>query len=85
MDFEGDGAEDLDFRGEEREDDVLFALVSGSVFFLDEDLVKRPISVKWRRVGAKVAEGRFSCPVDPCSKVKLLYNFFRVRVQHQGS
>lgn len=51
IDFVGDGAEDLagdreeDFRGEEEEDDeVLFSLVSGSVFFLGEDLVKRPIS-----------------------------------------
>ena len=50
----GDGAADFagdfegDFRGEEGEDDVvffLFSLVSGSVFFLGEDLVKRPISV----------------------------------------
>lgn len=57
IDFVGDGAEDFagdfegDFRGrgrgrgEEEEDDVLFSLVSGSVFFLGEDLVKRPISV----------------------------------------
>ena len=60
-DFAGDLVGDL--RGEEgEEDDVLFSLVSGSVFFLgddedeDEDLVKRPISVKcyWRRVGATV-------------------------------
>lgn len=56
----GERAEDLDgdFEGDfgvdEREDDVLFSLfslislfslVSGSVFFLGEDLVKRPISV----------------------------------------
>lgn len=47
----GDGADDFDgdfegdLRVEEREDDVLFSLVSGSVFFLGEDLVKRPISV----------------------------------------
>lgn len=54
IDFVGERAEDLtgdfegDFRGEEREDEglLLFSLVSGSVFFLGEDLVKRPISVK---------------------------------------
>lgn len=50
-DFVGEGGEDLaddfvgDFRGEEGEDDVLFSFVSDSVFFLGEDLVKRPISV----------------------------------------
>lgn len=56
-DFVGERAEDFDgdFEGdfgvEEREDDVLFSLfsllslVSDSVFFLGEDLVKRPISV----------------------------------------
>lgn len=61
-DFEGD------FRGEEREDEglLLFSLVSGSVFFLGEDLVKRPISVKWGRVDAQGSGGtwggRFSCP-----------------------
>lgn len=37
-DFEGD------FRGDEGEDDVLFSLLSGSDFFLGEDLLKRPIS-----------------------------------------
>ena len=42
-----DFAEDFvgDLRGEEREDEDLFSLGSGSVFFLGEDLVKRPISV----------------------------------------
>ncbi len=51
-DFVGERGEDLagdfvgDFRGEEREDDGLFSLLSGSVFFLGEDLVKRPISDK---------------------------------------
>ena len=42
-----DFAEDLvgDLRGEDREDEDLFSLRSGSVFFLGEDLVKRPISV----------------------------------------
>ena len=46
-DFVGDRGEDFaaDFRGEERDDDDLFSLVSLSVFFLGEDLVKRPISV----------------------------------------
>ena len=41
-----DFAEDLvgDLRGEDREDEDLFSLISGSVFFLGEDLVKRPIS-----------------------------------------
>lgn len=48
-DFDGDF--EGDFGVEEREDDVLFSLfsllslVSDSVFFLGEDLVKRPISV----------------------------------------
>lgn len=50
-DFVGEGGEDFadnfvgDFRGEEGEDEVLvlFSLVSGSGFFLVEDLVKRPI------------------------------------------
>ena len=43
-----DFAEDLvgDLRGEDREDVDLFSLRSGSVFFLGEDLVKRPISDK---------------------------------------
>lgn len=51
-DFVGERGEDFadnfvgDFRGEEGEDDdLLFSFVSGSVFFLGEDLVKRPISV----------------------------------------
>lgn len=81
-DFVGECVEDFaadfvgDLRGEEGEDDVLlllFSLVSGSIFFLgDEDLVKRPISVKWRRVGATRWKGRFSCPQgDPCSKLGL--------------
>ena len=45
--FEEEFVEDLvgDLRGEEREDEDLFCLGSGSVFFLGEDLVKRPISV----------------------------------------
>ncbi len=51
IDFVGDRGEDFagdfeeDFRGEEGKDDVLFSLVSSSVFFLGEDLLKRPISV----------------------------------------
>ena len=56
-DFAGDLVGDFvgDLRGEEGvedENDVLFSLVSGSVFFLgddedeDEDLVKRPISIQ---------------------------------------
>ena len=50
-DFVGECGEDFaedfvgDLRGEEREDEDLFSLRSGSVFFLGEDLVKRPISV----------------------------------------
>ena len=44
-DFAGDFVGDLRGEDEEREDDVLFSLVSSSVFFLGEDLVKRPIRV----------------------------------------
>lgn len=40
----GEGAEDL--AGDGDEDEVLlFSLVSGLVFFLGDDLLKRPISV----------------------------------------
>ena len=45
FDFDFDGDFEGDFVVEEREDDVLLSLISGSVFFLGEDLVKRPISV----------------------------------------
>lgn len=51
-----------DFRGEEGEDVDLFSLVSDSVFFLGEDLVKRPISVVLSYSRA-MAPGR-------CEKVK---------------
>lgn len=71
-DFVGECVEDFaadfvgDLRGEEGEDDgllLLFSLVSGSVFFFgDEDLVKRPISVNWRRVGATRVEGKLFVP-----------------------
>ena len=44
-DFTGDLEEDFREDEDGREDDVLFPLVSGSVFFLGEDLLKRPISV----------------------------------------
>lgn len=80
----GDGREDFaedfegDFCGEEREDDDLFSLVSGSDF-LGDDLLKRPIGkCYWRRVGAnvvlKVFAFCFSCPGDPCG-VSSNYNF----------
>ena len=62
----GDRAEDLTgdfeeaFRGEEEEEEgnlLLYSLVSGSVFFLGEDLVKRPISIEWCRVDAQGSGG----------------------------
>ena len=45
--FGEDFVEDFvgDLRGEEREEEDLFSLRSGSVFFLGEDLVKRPIRI----------------------------------------